>query len=268
MQKILIILAAVLSITSIGLGYMNRTKLLTAKNGIAAVTSDRDAAVKKAAAAAAELKAAQEKIASATKDVDKVSTQISELQSRLSKATSDQADLQKQLTQKDGDMAQLKTDLAAKDTRIAELETKSSSATQTSPPQDDLKKQLTEKEILATSLQTKNKEMETQLSDLRQREALRKAKVMRTGLEGKVLAVNSSWNFVVISLGDRNGVVANSELLINRGGQLIGKVRITSVEPSTSIADIVVNSIRSGTSVQPGDTVIYTGPESEAEAKQ
>ena len=111
MQKILIILAAVLSITSIGLGYMNRTKLLTAKNGIAAVTSDRDAAVKKAAAAAAELKAAQEKIASATKDVDKVSTQISELQSRLSKATSDQADLQKQLTQKDGDMAQLKTDL-------------------------------------------------------------------------------------------------------------------------------------------------------------
>ena len=165
-------------------------------------------------------------------------------------------------------MAQLKTDLAAKDTRIAELETKSSSATQTSPPQDDLKKQLTEKEILATSLQTKNKEMETQLSDLRQREALRKAKVMRTGLEGKVLAVNSSWNFVVISLGDRNGVVANSELLINRGGQLIGKVRITSVEPSTSIADIVVNSIRSGTSVQPGDTVIYTGPESEAEAKQ
>ena len=67
------------------------------------------------------------------------------------------------------------------------------------------------------------------------------------------------WGF-----GDRNGVVNNAEMLIKRGSQLIGKVRITSVEPSTSIADIVVNSLRSGLSVQPGDTVIYAGPGEEA----
>ena len=269
MQKFLIILAAVLSITSVGLGYMNRTKLVTAKNGIAAANADRDAATKKAALTAEELKAAQEKFTNASKDSEKSASQISDLQSRLNKATSDQADLQKQLSQKDADMAQQKTDLAAKDTRIAELEAKPNTASQpATSQQDDLKKQIEEKDLLATSLQSKNKEMETQLSDLRQREAQRKAKVMRTGLEGKILAVNSSWNFVVISLGDRNGVVGNSELLINRGGQLIGKVRITSVEPSTSIADIVVNSVRSGMSVQPGDTVIYTGPESEADAKQ
>jgi cell shape-determining protein MreC len=85
---------------------------------------------------------------------------------------------------------------------------------------------------------------------------------MRNGLEGRILAVNPSWNFVILSLGDKNGVVNNAELLINRGGQLIGKVRITSVEPSTSVADIVVNSVRSGLTVQPGDTVIYRGPES------
>jgi hypothetical protein len=61
-------------------------------------------------------------------------------------------------------------------------------------------------------------------------------------------------------------VVNNAELLISRGGQLIGKVRITSVEPSTSVADIVVNSVRTGLTVQPGDTVIYRGPEDSTSA--
>lgn len=95
--------------------------------------------------------------------------------------------------------------------------------------------------------------------------------MMRKGLEGKILAVNPSWNFVILNLGDRNGVVNNAEMLINRmtqrGPMMIGKVRITSVEPSTSIADIVVNSVRQGTSVQPGDTVIYSGPGDDSAAK-
>ena len=268
MQKLLIILAAVLSIASIGLGYVNRTHFVALKNSKITAESDRDAALKKVAAQTAELKAAEEKVAASSKDLEKNTSELSDLHTRLDKATSDQADLQKQLAKKDGDMAQQKTDLDAKDKRIAELEAKTGSTNQPSPSQqDDLMKQLQEKEALIASFQSKNKEMETQLSDLRQREAQRKAKIMRNGLEGRVLAVNSSYNFVVISLGDRNGVIGNSELLISRGPQLIGKVRITEVEPTQSIADIVVNSVRPGMSVRPGDTVIYSGPEENSEIK-
>ena len=79
----------------------------------------------------------------------------------------------------------------------------------------------------------------------------------RQGLQGTVLAVNQAWNFVVLSLGDRQGVVPNAELLVQRGSQLLGKVRVTSVEPSTSIADILVRTVPRGLSVMPGDTVIY-----------
>ena len=49
----------------------------------------------------------------------------------------------------------------------------------------------------------------------------------------------------------------NAELLVKRGTQLIGKVRVTSVEPSTSIADIVANSVPQGATISPGDSVIY-----------
>ena len=132
----------------------------------------------------------------------------------------------------------------------------------------DFQKQLEEKELLNESLQAKNKDLESQIAVLKQAEAGRKARIMRNGLEGRILAVNAAWNFVVLSLGDRNGVVTNAEMLIKRGSQLIGKVRVTSVEPSSSIADIVSNSLRKGFSVQPGDTVIYTGPEGESGSGQ
>ena len=96
-----------------------------------------------------------------------------------------------------------------------------------------------------------------QLATFQREKEDRMRQKMRNGLEGRVLAVNPAWNFVVLSLGDKNGVVNNAELLVKRGTQFIGKVRVTSVEPSTSIADIVANSVPQGTTISPGDDVIY-----------
>jgi chromosome segregation ATPase len=185
---------------------------------------------------------------------------LADLRAKAEKATADLAAAQKDLSEKNAE-------LDAKAQQLAELEAKSKKTSQPNASVEGLKKQIEEKQqqieekdLLSTSLQNKLKDVEAQLSELRQREAQRRAGAMRNGLEGRILAVNSSWNFVVISLGDRNGVVNNAEMLIKRGSQLIGKIRITSVEPSTSVADIVANSVRSGMSVQPGDTVIYRGP--------
>jgi cell shape-determining protein MreC len=267
MQKTLILIAAVLSVASIGLGWVNRNHLLNAKAVVASAQEERDATNKKLSSTAAELKSAQDRVTSLTIDRQKTSADTSDLRARLQKATEDLADLQSQSAKKDADLAQSKTDLTAKDARIALLESKSNTTNSETAPAEDLKKQLAEQSLLNASLQAKLKDNDSQISELKKAEANHKLKVMRNGLEGKILAVNPSWNFVVISLGDRNGVENNSELLINRGGQLIGKVRITTVEPSTSVADIVVNSIRPGLSVQPGDTVIFKGPESDAETK-
>ncbi len=79
------------------------------------------------------------------------------------------------------------------------------------------------------------------------------------GVHGTVLAVNQAYNFVVLSMGEQQGVVPNSELLVMRQGALIGRIRISSVEPTTSIGDIISNSLARGVQVQPGDTVIYAG---------
>jgi hypothetical protein len=81
----------------------------------------------------------------------------------------------------------------------------------------------------------------------------------RAGVHGSVLAYNQAYNFVVLNLGARNGVEPNSEMLVLRDGTLIGKIRISSVEPATAIGDIMTNSLGRGVQVQPGDNVIYAG---------
>jgi cell shape-determining protein MreC len=81
----------------------------------------------------------------------------------------------------------------------------------------------------------------------------------RAGVHGTVLAYNQAYNFVVLNLGARNGVESNSEMLVVRDGTLIGKIRISSVEPATAIGDIITNSLARGVQVQPGDSVIYAG---------
>jgi len=88
--------------------------------------------------------------------------------------------------------------------------------------------------------------------------------LMRKGTTGRIIAVNPGWNFVVLNIGDKQGAVQNGVMLVVRNGEPIAKVRITSVEPSTAIADILPNSLRKGITIQPGDDVIFEGTRANA----
>jgi predicted nucleic acid-binding Zn-ribbon protein len=127
---------------------------------------------------------------------------------------------------------------------------------------DDARRQLDsaekEKAFLSEKLQS-TQERSTQVQEEKKR---RETGVRRAGVRGTVLAVNQAYNFVVLNLGARHGVEPNSEMLVLREGTLIGKIRISSVEPATAIGDIITSSLARGVQVQPGDTVIYAGTNS------
>jgi len=136
---------------------------------------------------------------------------------------------------------------------------------------DELRRQLDgaekEKALLAEKLQDAQ-ELPTQLKETSKESKKRRESASvqrqssgshRPGVHGSVLAYNQAYNFVVLNLGARNGVEPNSEMLVLREGTLIGKIRISSVEPATAIGDIIGNSLARGVQVQPGDSVIYAG---------
>ena len=196
------------------------------------------------------------------------------------------------LAQADKEKADLKGKLDASQQEIAALrqraagaETTSSSSASGNPAPvdnaqnaalqsqvDDLRRQLDgaekEKELLAEKLQD-TQQRPAQVKEAPKTETRKRRETAsvqregssgrRAGVHGTVLAYNQAYNFVVLNLGARNGVESNSEMLVLRDGTLIGKIRISSVEPATAIGDIISNSLARGVQVQPGDSVIYAG---------
>jgi Tfp pilus assembly major pilin PilA len=63
--------------------------------------------------------------------------------------------------------------------------------------------------------------------------------VLRADLRGKILVVDPKWDFVVLNIGDDQGVLPNGELLVSRDGKLVAKVVVRSIEKDRSIANIV-----------------------------
>lgn len=202
---------------------------------------DREAAV---AAASAKYGDTQNKVASTEAELAKVQAEKNDLQGKLCANETEIADLRKRI--------------ASAETKPAAGDTPASSTAELQAQLEDAKKQLDaaerEKILLSDKIKV-TQEKSTQLETEKKHRPLPGAN--NPGIRGTVLAVNQAYNFVVLSLGARHGVEANSEMLVLRGGSFIGKIRISSVEPATAIGDIITSTLARGVQVQPGDIVVY-----------
>ncbi|MDW8308818.1 MAG: hypothetical protein RMK20_05530 [Verrucomicrobiales bacterium] len=79
-------------------------------------------------------------------------------------------------------------------------------------------------------------------------------------LKGRVLVVDPKWEFVVLDIGENQNALVDGELLVNRDGKLVAKVRIQSVQKDRCIANIVPGW-KLG-QVMEGDQVIPAYPQS------
>lgn len=73
-------------------------------------------------------------------------------------------------------------------------------------------------------------------------------------LKGKVLVADPKWDFVVLNIGQQQGVLEDGVMIVNRNGHLVAKVQIRSVQPNRCIAN-VLPSWKLG-DVMEGDEVI------------
>jgi hypothetical protein len=205
---------------------------------------DREVAV---AAATAKYGDTQNRVASTEAELAKVQAEKNDLQGKLRANETEIADLRKRI---DSTATKPAAPGASPAGSNAELQAQL----------EDAKKQLDaaerEKVLLSDKMKV-TQEKSTQLETERKHRPAPGAN--NPGIRGTVLAVNPAYNFVVLSLGARQGVEANSEMLVLRGGAFIGKIRISSVEPATAIGDIITSTLARGVQVQPGDTVVYAG---------
>ncbi len=79
-------------------------------------------------------------------------------------------------------------------------------------------------------------------------------------IRGKVLASDPKWHFVVLNVGEDQGVVEHGELLVNRDGKLVAKVIVSSVQKDRCVANIMTGWQLG--EVYEGDLVIPAHPKS------
>ncbi len=258
MAKYLLIAAVVISLVTAGLGFVNHGKLADALATSEQTQATLGTTQKNLATAQTELKTTKASLEAADADKTKLAADLSAAQGDASKAKSD-------LDAATKDSADKATQIAALQKQIDDATKNpagnSSDGSSLQATIENLNTRIQEQDAQISSLSEKNKADAAALASYKEKEEQRTKSIMQPGLEGRVLAVNPAWNFVVLSIGDKQGAVNNAEMLLKRGGQYLGKVRITSVEPSTSIADIVANTLPAGVAVQPGDSVIFQAQE-------
>ncbi|MGA3170104.1 MAG: hypothetical protein ABSE62_03745 [Chthoniobacteraceae bacterium] len=257
MARIALGITLVLILVTGFFAFETRTKVLGLTDQVATLNTNLAAATQARAKAEADLRTTKETL-------DKTQDELTTTQAQLQTAQSALDTANQQIASDKTQITTLNSELAA-----YTKPTQGTTTTAVTYPQDyvdklnqkinDLTAQVAELNQVKETLTNKEKDAESRADDLQKEVDHYKNGTIRNGLEGEVLAYNPGWNFVVLSLGDREGAVTNAEMILTRGNQQIGKVRITSVEPSTSIADVEPGSVPRGVRIQPGDHVIFPG---------
>lgn len=246
MTRILLLASAVISLAAAVLGFLNYGKLQKTRIHMEA--------------SAAQLAEKQRALDAAQNDVDVARKENTELTAQRDKLAAGVGNSEEKLAQL---LAALETEkakvVAADEARAnAELELREAlekiRALEENPPDAASSAEFKELRALVATLKDVITTQEIEIKRLKGK--FEGPKPAGTTPQGTILAVNQAWNFVVLNLGSRQGIARNAEMLVQRGNQLIGKVRVTSVETSTSIADIIVRTIPRGMSIMPGDAVI------------
>ncbi len=112
------------------------------------------------------------------------------------------------------------------------------------------------RDTFATDNQVLAKKLDKTLRDLAKYTGDEIAEIeLPAGTKGSIVAVDPKFDFVVLDIGGNQGLVEDAKMLVNRDGKLIGKVRITQVEASRAIANVMPEWKQD--EIMEGDQVIF-----------
>lgn len=256
MARVFLILSIVLALVTAGLGFVAKQKVDELQTTLQKTTRDLNQTRTTLAKTKAELETTK-------KELDATKQQLDEKTADLAKTKTELDDTQKKLTE-----ANAAVEENAK--KIADL-TEKLSKIPSAPGEDigkkieqmtaDLAKaqtELAEAKQVQETMSARVKEKEESLVTSQNTVRAYQNGFVKNGLSGRVLAFNPGWNFVVLSIGDKAGLKPGVNMVVSRGNSMIAKVKVTSVEPNSAIADVVPGTMRGG-KVEAGDTVIYEG---------
>lgn len=255
MAKLFICISLALAIAAAALGFMAKNNIDKLQTSLKGTKDDLHREQGKLQTANNDLKKTTEDLGTANDKLKETTATLETKTTELTKKGEELAEAQKQITSQAGEITDMKKSVEEGKLAAMELEKAKAELTAATAKLQTTEAELAEVKVGFVAATDRIKELES----LPRTQAVAKRGVNPMSIQGKILAVNPGWNFVVLNIGDQQGVLANAPLLVIRGNVPIARLRVTSVEPATSVADVIPNSAARGVSVQPGDKVIFEG---------
>jgi len=223
-----------------------RTDLKTTQDNLASTKTDLNNTKNTLAKTESDLKSTRTQLAAAVAERDKAVKAEALAQQRAQKLTDEMTDVRKKLDDAQAELA------AYKVAGMTPLEVANAN------------KQIKELQNTLNALRAENKILGTTIRNLKSELAIYRDPDSRPSLpatlHGKVVVYDPKWEFVLLDVGEDQGVLVNGELLVNRDGKLIAKVIVRSIQKDRCIANIV-SGWKYGELIE-GDSVIPANPAS------
>ena len=209
------------------------SKLTENDRQIKVLTVDLDSEKQAKQKTMAELEAAKSDLDTTKKDLDSAKQLKGDLEAKLSKSELDLKNLQSKLNELEGVRTKLETKI--KDLEAATNEVKLDKIVVTNTEGD-------------ASSNTTEPAKPTEASQAKSKDSGK--------LEGKVLVVNKNYDFIVINMGQNNGVVAGDTFSIYQADKLLGTATVEEVRPTICVANLAKPEIKD--QIKEGDKVVKT----------
>jgi len=195
-------------------------------------------------------------------EVTEAQGQLEEARSTLVTRESEVADIKGRLENREKVMADTQKSIKDRSDKLASLEQENTSLQQ---QVDSLDTQISNQQTTISKIQEKL-EMRTAERD-RVRELLAACRNPGTTEEddvpewhektAQILAVVPEWNYVVINRGEVDVLPVFLEAFVHRGDEFVGKIRVTQVDRTVALAEIISDTLSPGMMVQAGDTIFF-----------
>lgn len=163
-----------------------------------------------------------------TEDLEDSRSELAQLRGEIERSRQQIVQLNNTITERAADIARQRDQIESVEREKAGLQIQIDDLNNEIAKKDD---ELQDQRDKVLTLEQTVTDMETQLSG-------DTVRPLPKGLYGHVVLVNKDWNFVILDIGSKSGLVPNAEMLVHRGDKLVGKVQISGVTRDLAIADV------------------------------
>ena len=231
--RICLIVAIVAGLATAGISFIK------VKEKIDIVKGQREDEKKAKVEAQTELSSTKKELAKTSKELKDTQTELASTQEERDKAVADATAQTKRATQLKDELDKTKSERDKAQDELAAWAALGIPVNQVREVIAQAKQLLEERAVLLDEkkvLMAANKRLDNELSRSRDRHFVVK---LPGKLRGTVLVTDPKWDFVILDVGEDQGMLEFGELLVNRNGKLVAKVIVRTVQKGRSIANVV-----------------------------